>query len=61
MKPINTLFGQNAKFLSRQAVHILSTGHELMPAGVNVLSALRGEYKACRGTEDFPLVSDKET
>jgi hypothetical protein len=29
--------------------------------GVNVLSAVRGEYEACRWTEDFLLVSDKET
>jgi hypothetical protein len=28
--------------------------------GVNVLSAVRGEYKACRWPEDYPLVSDKE-
>jgi hypothetical protein len=29
--------------------------------GVNVLSEVRGEYRACRWTEDFLLVSDKET
>jgi hypothetical protein len=29
--------------------------------GVNVLSAVRGEYRACRWMEDFLLVSDKET
>jgi hypothetical protein len=28
--------------------------------GVNVLSAVRGEYRACRWTEDFLLVSDKD-
>jgi hypothetical protein len=27
--------------------------------GVNVLSAVRGEYIACRWTKDFLLVSDK--
>jgi hypothetical protein len=29
--------------------------------GVNVLSAVRGKYKACRWTEDFVLISDKKT
>jgi hypothetical protein len=29
--------------------------------GVNVLSAVPGEFKECRWTEDFLLVSDKET
>jgi hypothetical protein len=28
---------------------------------VNVLSAVRGKYKACKWTEDFPLVSDSLT
>jgi hypothetical protein len=27
--------------------------------GVNILSAVRGEYRACRWTEDFLLVSAK--
>jgi hypothetical protein len=27
--------------------------------GLNVLSAVRGEYRACRWTEDFLLVRDK--
>jgi hypothetical protein len=31
------------------------------PCGINVLSAVRGEYRACSWTEDFLLVSDKET
>jgi hypothetical protein len=39
----------------------LPTDHELIPAGVNVLSAVRGEYRERRWTEDFLLVSDKET
>jgi hypothetical protein len=39
---------------------MLSTDHELIPAGCNVLRAVRGEHKACRWTEDFLLVSDKE-
>jgi hypothetical protein len=30
-------------------------------AGVNVLSVVLGEQKTCRWTEDFLLVSDKET
>jgi hypothetical protein len=29
--------------------------------GVNILSAVRGEYNACRWTEDFLLVSAKVT
>jgi hypothetical protein len=29
--------------------------------GVNILSAVRGEYRACRWTEDFLLVSTKMT
>jgi hypothetical protein len=29
--------------------------------GVNILSGLRGEYRACRWTEDFLLVSSKVT
>jgi hypothetical protein len=29
--------------------------------GVNILSAVRGEYRACRWTEDFLLVSAKLT
>jgi hypothetical protein len=29
--------------------------------GVNVLSAVRGEFRACRWKQDFLLVSDKET
>jgi hypothetical protein len=29
--------------------------------GVNILSAVRGEYKACRWTEDFLLVNVKVT
>jgi hypothetical protein len=33
----------------------------LIPAECKVLSAVRGEYIACRWTEDFLLVSDKET
>jgi hypothetical protein len=28
---------------------------------VNILTAERGEYKACRWTEDFLPVSDKKT
>jgi hypothetical protein len=40
---------------------LLSTDHELIHAGVNVLSAVREEYIACRWTEDFLLVSDKQT
>jgi hypothetical protein len=40
---------------------ILSTDHKLALRGVNVLSTLRGEDRACRWTEDFLLVSDKKT
>jgi hypothetical protein len=40
---------------------LLSTDHELILTGNKVLSAVRGEYRACRWTEDFLLVSDKET
>jgi hypothetical protein len=29
--------------------------------GVNILSAVRGEYRACRWTEDFLFVSAKVT
>jgi hypothetical protein len=29
--------------------------------GVNILSAVRGEYRACKWTEDFLLVSAKVT
>jgi hypothetical protein len=42
-------------------VQVLSTDHELSLRGVNVFSAVRGEYRACRWTEDCLLVSDKET
>jgi hypothetical protein len=39
---------------------LLSTDHELIPAGVHV-SAGRGDYRERRWTEDFLLVSDKGT
>jgi hypothetical protein len=37
------------------------TDHEMVPGGVNILSAVRGEDKACRWTGDFLLVSAKVT
>jgi hypothetical protein len=42
-------------------IYVLSTDKELILRGVNVLSAVRGEYRACSWTEGFLFVSYKQT
>jgi hypothetical protein len=49
------------KPLSHSQSKLLFAYHELIPAGVRVLSAVREEYRACRWTEELLLVSDRET
>jgi hypothetical protein len=50
----NSLTGCSTQYKNNCTV--LPTDHELIPA---VFSAVPGEYRACRWTEDFLLVSDK--